>query len=83
MSLRMIAAVALSLTVFSCEKQASLQIFETENHAAIRPLNADEKAADFDQLLQIFKTYYAPYHYKENRLGISIETLAKDLKAKA
>lgn len=84
MTLRLFVISVLSLGFMaSCQDQATSQLFETENTAAIRPLNADEKAADFDQLLQIFKTYYAPYHYKEARLGISIESLAKDLKAKA
>lgn len=84
MTLRLIAISVLSLGFLaSCQDKSMSQLFETENVSAIRPLNADEKAADFDQLLQIFKTYYAPYHYKESRLGISIEALAQDLKAKA
>lgn len=84
MTLRLLAISVLSLVGFvSCQDKSTTQIFETEHVSAIRPLSADEKAADFDQLLQIFKTYYAPYNYKESRLGISIEALAKDLKAQS
>lgn len=84
MTMRPFVTAVLSLVFLaSCQNQSTLQTFETKDVSAIRPLNADEKAADFDQLLQIFKTYYAPYHYKESRLGVSIETLAKDLKAKS
>lgn len=50
---------------------------------ALRPLNSDEQKADFDQMLTMFKTYYGPYQYKEARLGVKIENLANDLKAKA
>lgn len=49
----------------------------------IRQLNSNERAADFDQLLQLFKTYYGPYELKEQTLHISIEKLATDLKAQA
>lgn len=84
MTMRLFATAILSLVFMaSCQDKSTSQLFETENVSAIRPLNADEKAADFDQLLQLFKTYYAPYHYKESRYGISIESLAKDLKAQA
>lgn len=49
----------------------------------LRSLTANERAADFDQLLQIFKTYYGPYQLKERQFKFSIEKLAQDLKAQA
>ncbi len=50
---------------------------------ALRPLTTDERAADFDQMLALFKNYYGPYNFKEKTLGIKIEDLAAGLKAKA
>ena len=49
----------------------------------IRVLSANERAADFDQLLSMFKSYYGPYKLKEDTLGINIESVANELKAKA
>lgn len=49
----------------------------------LRPLTTSERAEDFDQLLQTFKTYYGPYKLKESLFRYSIEDLAKSLKAQA
>lgn len=75
-------SILCSTLLFSCDKNDSKQ-FKTQNSSAIRALTEDEKAADFDQLIQIFKTYYGPYQYKEARFGFSIEKLAQDLKVQA
>jgi len=74
----------LTLTLLGCTNSYEHgQSISGVQAQAIRPLNQDEKAADFDQLIQIFKTYYGPYQYKENRLGVSIEQLGQSLKAQA
>ena len=49
----------------------------------LRMANPSERAADFDQLIQLFKTFYGPYQYKEKNLGINIEQIGNDLKAQA
>lgn len=49
----------------------------------LRNLTQAEKASDFDELLRLFQNYYGPYQYKEALLGIKIDQLAADLKAKA
>lgn len=80
-----IAAVFIaSLFLLSaCESKKEQSLITTTPGTAIRPLNLDEKEADFDQLLQLFKTYYGPYNYKEKRFGFSIEKTISVLKAQA
>lgn len=39
----------------------------------LRALTPNERAEDFDQLLNLFKTYYGPYDFKEKLLKINIE----------
>lgn len=83
MRLAIIVAM-LTLTVLGCTNSYEQnQSMNGLTGQAIRPLNQDEKSADFDQLIQMFKTYYGPYQYKENRLGISIEQIGQKLKAQA
>jgi C-terminal processing protease CtpA/Prc len=48
--------------------------------AGVRPLNQAERAADFDQMLQLFKTYYGPYNYKQELFRMNIEQEAARLK---
>jgi len=68
----------------SCQnRHIEKQVLSGMKASAIRPLSHEEKAADFDQLIQIFKTYYGPYQYKESRFGFSIEQLAMNLKQQA
>lgn len=51
--------------------------------SALRPLTAEERTQDFEQLLNLFKTFYAPYQYKEKNLNIQIDSTLKALQAKA
>lgn len=75
--------VAGLLCLSACESKKEQSLITTTPDTAIRPLNQDEKASDFDQLLQMFKTYYGPYNYKEKRFGFSIEKTILDLKTQA
>lgn len=75
--------IASLLLLSACESKKDLSMITATPDTAIRPLTQDEKASDFDQLLQLFKTYYGPYHYKEKRFGFSIEKTILDLKAQA
>ena len=73
----------ISLVFFSaCDKKAD-QSSNSKIAGNLRVLTTDERAADFDQLLQMFKAYYGPYQLKEQTLGINIEKTANDLKAQA
>jgi C-terminal processing protease CtpA/Prc len=78
-------SVAGLLSACSGDKNAENSLSEAGRMhlQGLRPLTSDEQKADFDQMLTMFKTYYGPYQYKEKRLGISIESLSNDLKAKA
>lgn len=78
--------VLLGLTcalIFGCGEKQSTQKINLTEASAIRQLNADERAADFDQLTELFKVYYGPYQLKEKNLGISLMKNASDLKALA
>ena len=67
----------------ACNSSKQTSNFQSGNTSALRPLTAEEKAADFDQLLQLFKTYYGPYKFKEERFNYSIEKTILDIKAQA
>ncbi len=78
-----IAIVAGLLLFSACESNKSAATIKLSEASALRPLTQDEKSADFDQLLQLFKSYYGPYLFKEKRFGFSIEKMILDLKAQA
>ena len=61
------AALAVTTALSGCEKSSS-----GDGRAGLRVMTADERAQDFDQLLQLFKSYYGPYQYKEALLGFKI-----------
>ncbi len=84
MSQRLFGLLALVsvLTLTACDKDKGDKKSELIS-GGIRQLDTNERAADFDQLLQLFKSYYGPYQLKEKNLGISIEKIANDLKAQA
>ena len=74
----------LSVSLLSCEKlQQPSAIKDVGSSAKLRELTQDERAQDFDALRVLFKSYYGPYQYKENLLGIKIDDLAATLKIKA
>ncbi len=77
--LSLIATALLS----SCSIQTSANNSEAGFAGALRPLSTDERSADFDQMLALFKDYYGPYSFKERTLAIKIDDLAAGLKAKA
>lgn len=71
------------LAFTSCDNKKDGKSTDGKTAGNLRMLRADERAADFDQLLEMFKSYYGPYQLKEAKLGINIEKLAGDLKAQA
>jgi C-terminal processing protease CtpA/Prc len=78
---RVAAAFSVSAVLFSIGcNQASNQ--QQGNYLAgnLRPLSQNERAEDFDQLLNLFKTYYGPYEFKERRFNINIEAEMARLK---
>ncbi|MGZ3771021.1 MAG: S41 family peptidase [Bdellovibrio sp.] len=82
--MKIAAIISASLLLLSaCNSNKELPAINSAPETAIRPLTQDERASDFDQLLELFKTYYGPYHFKEKRFGFSIEKTILDLKAQA
>lgn len=75
--------VIISAMAFGCSEKQSGQQINNLDAAGIRQLTADERAADFDQLIELFKVYYGPYQLKEKNLGISLTKNAAALKALA
>lgn len=69
-----------SLLGFSCSQNNIVTDKNGKIAAGIRPLNQSERAADFDQLLQLFKTYYGPYDYKQELFRMNIEQETARLK---
>jgi C-terminal processing protease CtpA/Prc len=49
----------------------------------LRDISVSEREQDFNQLVGLFKSFYGPYKYKENLLGISIDQVAAQYKAEA
>jgi C-terminal processing protease CtpA/Prc len=79
-----IASITSLIFFASCDNKKDTKTPEDNKIAGnLRVLSANERAADFDQLLQMFKSYYGPYQLKEQTLGINIEKLATDLKSQA
>ena len=79
----LIYLVAAVFLFSACNSKNQTANFDGRNTSAIRPLTNEEKAADFDQLLQLFKTYYGPYKFKEERFNYSIEKTILELKAQS
>ncbi len=71
------------LTLSACDSAVQKSQITPTASASIRPLTQEERAADFDQLLQLFKTYYGPYQYKEKIFNFSIEKMILETKAQA
>ncbi len=69
--------------IFGCSEKQGTQKINLKEASAIRQLTANERAADFDQLAEMFKVYYGPYQLKETNLSISLMKNASDLKALA
>ena len=69
-----------SLMGFSCAQNNAANDKSGKIAAGVRPLNKTERAADFDQLLQLFKTYYGPYDYKQELFRMNIEQETARLK---
>lgn len=69
-----------SLLGFSCAQNNNVADKNGKIAAGVRPLNQAERAADFDQLLQLFKTYYGPYNYKQELFRMNIEQETARLK---
>ncbi|MEK6578756.1 MAG: hypothetical protein AABZ55_05975, partial [Bdellovibrionota bacterium] len=80
----LVLLAAFALMGASCAKQAvGILNGAWFFNAPLRELAPDEKAKDFDELLNLFKTYYGPYAYKESLLKLNIEQAATQLKAQA
>jgi len=81
----LVNALTISSLVFfaSCDNKKDTKAPEGKIAGNLRVLTSNERAADFDQLLEIFKSYYGPYQLKESTLGVNIEKLATDLKTQA
>lgn len=75
-------SIALAV-LLGCQKQENQFSVQTESTQSLRELTKEERAQDFDQLLGLFKSYYGPYQFKEKLLGINIEKIHAELKAKA
>lgn len=84
-SLVTLIAIIGTMSSVSCHKTLDKNgnIVNTSEANSLRDLKLNEKNSDFDELLNLFKTYYGPYSYKEKNLNINIEKIAQDLKAKA
>jgi C-terminal processing protease CtpA/Prc len=78
----LVVATLVAVLSFGCDKNKDSGPND-KIASGLRMVNAKERAADFDQLIEVFKAHYGPYQYKESRLRISIEQLGQDLKAKA
>ena len=77
-----VLATLVAFLSFGCDKNKSEKP-DSKIAGGLRMVNASERAADFDQLIQLFKTFYGPYQLKEKNLKFSIEQIGSDLKAKA
>lgn len=69
-----------SLLGFSCAQNNNVADKNGKIAAGVRPLTQAERAADFDQLIQLFKTYYGPYNYKQELFRMSLEQESSRLK---
>lgn len=69
----LIAATTFLFLLTACDSNNSKSLIISKDAQTLRPLSQNERAADFDQLLELFKSYYGPYEYKEHRFGFSIE----------
>jgi C-terminal processing protease CtpA/Prc len=76
----LIAATTFLFLLTACDSNNSKSLIVSKDAQTLRPLSQNERAADFDQLLELFKSYYGPYEYKEHRFGFSIEKMILDLK---
>jgi C-terminal processing protease CtpA/Prc len=85
MSRFFVTALSITSLIFfaSCDNKKDTKGPDDKMAGNLRVLSANERAADFDQLLEMFKSYYGPYQLKEQTLGINIEKLANDLKTQA
>jgi hypothetical protein len=52
------------------------------SETGLRPLQTQELVQDFAQEIQLFKSYYGPYNYKQDRFSFNIDALATQLSAK-
>lgn len=75
--------IGLGAGLTGCQSSDTTALTTGPQVAQLRPLTANERAADFDQLLSMFKTYYGPYEYKQERFGYKIEEVIASLKEKA
>lgn len=77
--------MALAALTAGCSFQSNSAKTGTVNESgvALRNINLAEKEQDVNQFLNLFKSYYAPYQYKEQKIGISMDKLAAELKADA
>ena len=56
--------------------------FSTED-SALRPLTPSEREQDYNQMILLFKSYYAPYQYKEKVIGVAFDKMAEKFRAEA
>ena len=77
---KIVAALLVFASLTACQKSDNKVTQQGEN---LRNLTTEERNQDFDFLINLFKTYYGPYKYKEAKLGINIEKLANEMRAKA
>ncbi|MBC7372171.1 MAG: hypothetical protein H7326_11430 [Bdellovibrionaceae bacterium] len=84
MNLKTFISLFVSSVLFvACSAKENAGSVELKNARGLRPPTADERAQDFDQFLNLLKTYYGPYLYKEKTFGFKIEELAQSLKAES
>ena len=67
----------------ACSPKHDANSIDLKDARALRPPTSAERTQDFDQFLNLLKTYYGPYQYKEKVLGLNIEELANSLKAES
>lgn len=75
--------MAMTYILTACNPKDQYSADNQQISLNLRLLSQNEREQDFEQLLSLFKTYYAPYDYKEKLLNINIEKEHAKLKSLA
>lgn len=73
---------AIFLAACSQKPDSQISSQNIKESSQLVSLKNSEILEDFQQQVQLFKKYYGPYQYKQDRFGYNIDTIAQDLSTK-
>ena len=74
--------VSLCFLILGCSKASTGFLPSSSKNVGLRPLKTQELTQDLAQEVQLFKSYYGPYSYKQSRFSFNIDELATQLSGK-